>query len=84
MKVIKDKKGSLQVEVNKFNFVVYVKNIHFEGFALKYKVGDSWYYQHLMLGVRGGAKNYFKPAKNLYNYIKKQKLTNQTFRRLAV
>ena len=52
--------------------------------TVKYKVGEQWLYQHLMLGCRGGAKNYFNQAKALYRHIKKEKLTSQTFRRLAV
>ena len=84
MKIQIDKKGNPQVEVNKFNFVVYVRTVNYEGFALKYKVGNVWQWQHLMLGCRAGAKNYFDQAKKLYNYIKKEKLTDTTFRRLAV
>ena len=83
-KVIVNKNGTVQIEINKFNFIVYVKNINFEGFALKYKVGEQWFFQHLMLGCRGGAKNYFNEAKTLYRHIKKEKLTSQTFKRLAV
>lgn len=64
--------------------LVYVKNANYEGIALKHKVGNSWYYQHLMLGVRGGAMNYFKAAKDLYNHLRRNKITQTTFRRLAV
>jgi len=84
MKIIKDKASNLLIEITPFNFIAYVKNANFEGFALKYKVGETWYYQHLMLSVRAGAKTYFKASKQLYSYIKKNKLTNKTFKQLAV
>jgi len=84
MKIKKDKAGNLLAEVNENNFIAYVKNVNFEGFALKYKVGEQWYYQYLMLSIRAGAKTYFKAAKALYRHVKKAGITNQTFRRLAV
>lgn len=84
MKITKDKAGNLLAEVTPYNFIAFIKNANFEGFALKYKVGETWYYQHLMLSIRAGAKTYFKATKALYRHVKKNKLTNQTFKKLAV
>ena len=80
----KDKQGNAQVKVNESNYIVHVKNVNFEGFALKFKIENNWYFQHLALSCRGSAKKYFNQAKILYIHIKKEKLTQQTFRRLAL
>lgn len=80
----KDKAGQLTIAIDKDTFIVHVKNINFEGFALKYKVEGKYYFQHLMLSCRGGAKKYFPFAAELYRAVKRDKATSQTFRRLAV
>lgn len=81
----KDRKGQyiIPVEGQQDTFIVHVKNVNFEGFALKYKVQGTYYYQHLMLSCRGGAQKYFPFAAQLYRAIKKDKATNLTFKYLA-
>lgn len=84
IEIIKDSKGNLSAQATKDSSVVYVCNRHFEGFALKYKVDNTVYYQHLLLSVRAGAHIYFNAAKALYQHLKKNKLTISSFRKLAV
>lgn len=83
LKIKTDRKGQAYVIIGD-NSIIHVKNANFEGFALKYKIGNTFYYQGLMLGIRAGARLYFSAAKLLYQYIKANKLTDQTFRKLAV
>lgn len=81
-----DRSGNLtaQIEDKEGTYVVYVRNPNFEGFALKWKCEGKYYYQHLMLGCRGSAESYFPAAKQLYQHLRREKITTTSFKRLAV
>lgn len=84
IEIKKDKAGVIMAQVDNETFITHVNNPNFEGFALKFKCNGNYYYQHLMLGCRAGAKKYFPFAAALYRHVKKNNLTDQSFKRLAV
>jgi hypothetical protein len=68
-----------KIKIDEKTQLVIVKNNYGIFGALKFRLRENdkkWYYQHLQLSVRAGAKTYFPYAKELYRKVKREVFKN--------
>lgn len=53
------------------------------GIGFRTKNDKRWHYQHLIWSCRGGKSSYFSPMVQLYRYLRKNRISDLSLRRMA-